>query len=166
MDSPGFLPLRAAAPDLLAEALALNAAVAHWTSPLDSPALRRLLEASAFAEAAVDGDRAAALIIGFDERSAYDSPNFLWFRDRLPRFAYVDRVVTAPWAQGRGLARALYARFAAWATAQGQHRLACEVDAGNPGSDAFHARLGFEAIGRGEPRPGKAVRYLVRELPL
>jgi hypothetical protein len=70
-----------------------------------------------------------------------------------------------PWAQGQGLARALYARFATWATAQGHDHLACEVNLGNPGSDAFHDRLGFAEMGRGEPRPGKAVRYLVRRLP-
>lgn len=166
MDSPAFVPLSDADPALLDDALALNAAVAHWTSPLDAPALRALLAASAFAEAARSDGHAAAFLVGFDESSDYGSPNFLWLRDRLPRFAYVDRVVTAPWAQGRGLARALYDRFAAWATAEGHDRLACEVDGTNPGSEAFHARLGFEEIGQGEPRPGKLVCYLARPLPL
>jgi len=40
---------------------------------------------------------------------AYDSPNYLWFRQRYPRFVYVDRVVVARAMRGRGYARLLYA---------------------------------------------------------
>lgn len=159
------LPLADAPAARLREVLDLNAAVAEWTSPLDEGALARLIDAAAFAEARVEGNRVAAVLLGFHEGAAYGSPNFLWFRDRYPRFAYIDRVVTAPWAQGRGHARVLYHRFAE--ASRGQERLACEVNLTppNPGSDAFHARLGFEEVGRGEPHLGKRVRYLARALP-
>ena len=36
-----------------------------------------------------------AFIMTFDQDARYDSPNFLWFRERYPRFVYVDRVVVA-----------------------------------------------------------------------
>lgn len=162
-----FLPLLGADDNLLRDVLDLNAEVSDWTSALDAGRLARLLAGASFAEVALDEGRAAAFLIGFDEEADYDSPNFLWFRERLLRFAYVDRVVTAPWAQGRGLASALYRSFASHAIADGRDVLACEISLTppNPGSDAFHARLGFTELGRGEPHPGKSVRYLVRPLP-
>lgn len=159
------IDLRSAPGAHLAEVLALNAAVAALTSPLDGPALDRLLAAACHAVALVDGGRASGFLIGFAPGADYASPNYRWFGDRLPRFAYVDRVVVAPWAQGRGLARRLYDDFARAAAAQGLGPMVCEVnlDPPNPGSDAFHAALGFTEMGRGDPSPGKTVRYLVRE---
>jgi uncharacterized protein len=32
-------------------------------------------------------------MLAFDQDADYDSPNFLWFRERLARFVYADRVV-------------------------------------------------------------------------
>ncbi|RUX15192.1 GNAT family N-acetyltransferase, partial [Mesorhizobium sp. M7A.F.Ca.CA.002.14.1.2] len=49
-----------------------------------------------------------AFIMTFDQDARYDSPNFLWFRERYERFVYVDRVVVAAHARGRGHARRLY----------------------------------------------------------
>ena len=158
----------AEAPDtVLAEVLALNEAVEERTAPLDPARLSLLIARAAFAEARLDAaGRVAGFLIGFDAGSAHDSPNFAWFRARMDGFAYVDRVVIAPWATGTGLARALYADFAAAARARGLTRLVCEVNRvpANPESDAFHAALGFTEIGRAVPVPGKLVRYLA--LPL
>ncbi|MDT8345024.1 MAG: GNAT family N-acetyltransferase [Thermohalobaculum sp.] len=146
---------------LLEAVLALNERHNTHTSPLDALRLRALLDASSFARATPDG---MAFVIAFDEGAAYDSPNFLWFRDRLERFLYVDRIVVADGARGRGIARALYGEVFAAAAAGGRGRVVCEVNLvpPNPGSDAFHAALGFAEVGRGSPAPGKVVRYLVR----
>lgn len=143
------------------QALALNAGVEAWTSPLDADALDRLLGVASFAEAAVEDGRLLGFLVGMTEGSAYWGRNFLWLRERLPRMAYVDRVIVAPEARGRGLAAALYARFAA---ASGGRPLACEVatDPPNPGSEAFHARLGFTELGRAEPWPGHPAVFLLR----
>ena len=46
-----------------------------------------------------------AFLLAFDEASDYDSPNFLWFRERYPRFAYVDRIAVAL-MRGAGALRA------------------------------------------------------------
>lgn len=150
---------------LRAQALAANAAVAEMTSALDAAALEALLSAAAFAGAALDRDgRLAGFLIGFGPGAAYDSPNYRWFAAQFDRFAYVDRVVTRPAARGQGVARALYDAFAQ--AMPGQERLVCEVNLvpPNPGSDAFHAALGFAELGRGAPAPGKLVRYLGRPL--
>ena len=155
-----MIDLRQAPDALLQQALDLNAQVQHWTSPMDMARLRALLGWAVAAPAVVTAGRLDGFLLGFGPASAYDSVNYRWFAARLHRFAYVDRVIVAPHAQGRGLARALYDAFAA----QSPGPLVCEVnsDPANPGSDAFHARLGFTEMGRARLGPGKAVRYLAR----
>lgn len=110
---------------------------------------------------------ADALLLTFDQAADYDSVNYLWFRARYPAFVYVDRVVVADSARGRGLARALYADLFAAARAAEHDRIVCEVnsDPPNPASDAFHAALGFMTVGTAEIHGGKkTVTYLERTL--
>ncbi|MCJ2178062.1 GNAT family N-acetyltransferase [Novosphingobium album (ex Hu et al. 2023)] len=103
-----------------------------------------------------------ALLIAFDQNADYDSPNFLWFRERHARFVYVDRIVTSATARGNGLGRALYAMLFEAARAAGYDRIVCEVnsDPPNPASDAFHAALGFVKVGEALLANGKTVTYL------
>ncbi|TQF83151.1 GNAT family N-acetyltransferase [Elioraea sp. Yellowstone] len=110
---------------------------------------------------------AEAFLIAFDQDTAYDSSNFRWFKERFERFVYVDRIVVAASARGRGLARALYARIFAEARACGHDAVVAEVnsDPPNPASDAFHAALGFAPIGSAALADrGKTVTYLVKRL--
>jgi hypothetical protein len=111
------------------------------------------------------GDNEAYAII-FDQDSRYGSVNFLWHRERSERFVYVDRIVVAAAARGKGYARALYEHVFAAAARAGHDRVVCEVnfDPPNPASDAFHARMGFAEVGRAVLANGKTVRYLAREL--
>ncbi len=157
-----MIDLRQAGPGRRAEALALNAAVAEMTSHLDAAGLDALLAEAAAAPAleAPDG-RLAAFLIAFRPGAAYASPNYRWFCGRLGDFLYIDRVAVADRARGQGLARRLYA--AATQAAAGAP-LVCEVNSRppNPGSDAFHAALGFEEMGRAAVSPSKSVRYLIR----
>lgn len=156
-----MIDLRQSPESILVQALELNSAVRHWTSDMDMVRLRALLGWAAAAPAMIRGERLEGYLLGFAPDSAYDSPNYRWFSARLQRFAYVDRVIVAPSAQGQGVARALYAEFAARLPGP----LVCEVnsDPPNPGSDAFHERLGFVEIGSARLGPGKAVRYLALE---
>lgn len=50
----------------------------------------------------------AGFLLAFQERPAAHSPNFDWLAARCAHFVYVDRIVIAPAARGRGLARVLY----------------------------------------------------------
>ena len=108
-----------------------------------------------------------AFLLAFDQDAPYDSPNFLWFRERFPRFVYIDRIVVAESGRGRGLARALYGDLFAQAVKTGHARVVCEVNTRppNPESDAFHAALGFVEVGHANIHNGaKDVRYLLRAL--
>ncbi|CAN7510837.1 GNAT family N-acetyltransferase [Mesorhizobium sp. LjRoot246] len=108
-----------------------------------------------------------AFIMTFDQDARYDSPNFLWFRERYKRFVYVDRVVVAAQARGRGHARRLYQDLFGHVERAGHTLVTCEVntDPPNPTSDAFHAALGFAEAGDAVIHGGKkAVRYYFRSL--
>jgi hypothetical protein len=145
-----------------AEAALLDLNNAHaielsWLEP------ERLAYLVARAFLALRVGEADALLIAFDQDASYDSPNFLWFQSRLPRFVYVDRVVVAPHARGRHLASRLYAALFDAARRAGHDRIVCEVNSAppNPVSDAFHARLGFTELGAAAIHGGsKTVRYL------
>ncbi|MEM7212270.1 MAG: GNAT family N-acetyltransferase, partial [Pseudomonadota bacterium] len=109
----------------------------------------------------------AGFVICFDQDAKYDSPNFLWFRERYERFLYVDRIAVDATTGLKGVGSALYDAVAYWA-AQAAYPLICaevNTDPPNPGSLAFHAKRGFEAAGDAylEGR-GKSVRYLVRRV--
>lgn len=143
--------------------LALNNAHHEALSLLDGGRLGRMLGSAYFAARFGEAD---ALMIAFDEGAAYDSLNFLWFRARYARFVYVDRVVVAATARRRGLAGRLYAALERRALEDGHEVMTCEVnlEPPNPGSDAFHAGLGFGEVGRADAAGGKVVRYLARRL--
>ncbi len=142
--------------------LALNNAHAAELSWLRAERMRDLA-AFAFRATRIGTE---ALLLAFDQDAPYDSPNFLWFRDRFPRFVYVDRVVVAPRARGQGHARRLYADLIAHARAHHHDRIVCEINADppNPASDAFHAALGFEPVGTAHLTNGKIVTYYSRAL--
>jgi len=140
---------------------ALNNAFAQETSFLDEGDWARLTGMARFAFATPD-----AFIVAFDEDADYDSPNFLWFRDRYERFIYIDRVVVAASAHGQGLGRALYEKLFDAAKAAGYPCIVAEVNTNppNPGSLAFHDRMGFEAVEDVTWSPEKSVRYFARTL--
>ncbi len=151
-------------PEMRALLLRLNNVHAEQTSLLDAGRLDRMLEAAFLVETV---GRLDAFLIAFDQDASYDSPNFLWLRARHSRFVYVDRIVTAPAARGQGHASRLYeALFDHARAAAGHDQVLCEVNhhPPNPGSDAFHARMGFGEIGRAVLPGGKTVRYLRRPL--
>src|SRR5258708_10837495 len=85
--------------------LALNNSHAQALSWLEPERLEYLVVEAFLARRIGDLD---AFLLAFDQDAQYDSPNFLWFRTRYKRFVYVDRIVGASSARGRGCARRLY----------------------------------------------------------
>ena len=138
-----------------------NAAELSWLEPQELSAL----VGTSFSASRIGN--LEAFLLTFDQTATYDSPNFLWFRERYPRFVYVDRIVVAASARGRGHARRLYEDLFARAAAAGHDIVTCEVnlDPPNPTSDAFHAALGFREVGEAVIHGGKkAVRYYAKPL--
>jgi uncharacterized protein len=144
--------------------LALNNAHAQELSWLEAVRLSQLVAHCFLARRIGCLD---AFLLAFDQDAPYESPNFLWFRARYPRFVYIDRIAVAPSARGRGLARQLYCDLFDEARRRDHAYVVREVnlDPPNPGSDAFHAALGFAEVGRASIHNGsKTVRYLHRTL--
>jgi hypothetical protein len=56
---------------------------------LDAERLDSLVEQSFYAREIGTVD---AFLLAFDHTAQYDSPNYLWFSQRFPRFVYIDRV--------------------------------------------------------------------------
>lgn len=150
-------------PGLREALLTLNNRSAVETSWLEPERLEHMVGAAFAAIHVPDGQ---ALLIAFDQNADYDSPNFLWFRDRYDQFVYVDRIIVASEARGKGLARQLYAQLFDLARDAGHERVTCEVnsDPPNPASDAFHAAEGFAEAGHALLGNGKTVRYMARPL--
>jgi len=158
-DTPSDVPT-----DLESAVLELNNAHAAELSFLKLDRLRTLLHQAFYARRLGSVE---AFLLALNERADYDSPNYLWFRERYSRFVYVDRIVVAGAARGRGHARRLYANLIERAAAAGHDVIVCEVnsDPPNPASDAFHAALGFTEVGTASIHGGaKTVRYLALSL--
>ena len=161
---PALPPIEPITPPHRPAVLELNNEHARELSWLEPSRLDRLLSQAFFARRI---GTIEAFMIGFDQAADYDSPNFLWFRSRYPRFAYVDRIAVATTARGRGHARRLYEAFFEHAREAEHELVVCEVnlDPPNPTSDAFHAALGFSEVGSASIYGGeRSVRYFVRRL--
>jgi hypothetical protein len=100
--------------------------------------------------------------------SHYASENYVWFSTHRPGSLYVDRIVVAPRAHGRGIGRALYTAVHDRARALGLGEVTCEVnlDPPNPESLAFHRRLGFAQVGEHATKGGSVrVALLAAAVP-
>jgi len=120
--------------------LALNNAHAQELSWLEPERLEHLVKEAFLARRIGNLD---AFLLAFDQDARYDSPNFLWFCARYPRFVYVDRIVVA--SSGRGCARKPYHDLFEHAVRAGHERVVCEVNMRhpNPASDAFPCSVGI-----------------------
>ncbi len=142
-----------------------NAAVPH-VNALESQDLMSLVGNAAVAQVGLRQDRIAGVLIAFAPGADYDSVNYRWFCDQYDDFIYVDRIVVDETARGSGLGRAFYDGLVRAFRGKAP-RIVCEVNAHppNPGSMAFHERMGFAEVGRQDiPEQGKQVVMLAKPL--
>lgn len=111
--------------------------------------LAELVAMSRLALVADDGE-VAGFVVALPPGLPYASENYTWFSARSQDFLYVDRIVLHPRLQGQGVGPRLYAAVEDAARADGATEITCEVNVRppNPGSLAFHTRLGFTEVGR------------------
>ena len=145
MDKSTNPDLRDALSDDLPEVLALNQKALPHVSSVALEDMQRFLEQAAYFK--VIGSLKGFLIAlrpGLD----YASDNYRWFSNNFDDFFYIDRIVIAEDARGRGLGSQLYKDVIS--TARGcAPRLTCEVNSQppNPQSMAFHTGFGFSSVG-------------------
>ncbi len=133
-----------------AQILSLNAESVHFLSPLDEARLRHLHAQAAYHRVVDQDGTIGAFLLALREGADYDSPNYRWFAREYPQFLYIDRIVVATTARGRGFGAQLYDDIIDFAARSGVTRLTCEfdIDPPNPASAKFHARFGFREVGR------------------
>jgi predicted GNAT superfamily acetyltransferase len=146
--------------------LALNNAAGTGILPIDAERLHFFWRHAAYFRVAETGGQIAGFLIALTPDTGYDSPNFLWFRERYPEFVYIDRIVIAGEHRGAGLGHVFYADVQSFAEVRSP-RLACEVFMA-PGSNPallFHGSFGFHEVGQ-QVMPGidQRVSLLVKEL--
>jgi hypothetical protein len=142
----------------------LNTAAVPAVSESDAAGMQRLLALSALAPAIVDDtDTVLAFALLMTPGADYESENYRFFEARGTDFLYVDRIVVAESARGRGLGAELYRAVFAAAREQGRAEVTCEVnlDPPNPGSLRFHGRLGFAEVGRQVTKGGSVTVALL-----
>ena len=135
--------------------LGLNNAHAQELSWLEAERLEYLISEAFLARRIGHVD---AFLLAFDQDARYDSPNFIWFRARYPRFVYVDRIVVA-----RSRVRGPMAICSNTSSTPDTIVLSARSTRypPNPASDAFHAAVGFVEIGTASVHGGsRTVRYL------
>ncbi|TFD84938.1 GNAT family N-acetyltransferase [Cryobacterium serini] len=145
--------IRSLGRDDLPRLLALNNAAVPAVNELDAEALAALVEHSNLAIAVVDDDATDSVIgftILFIAGAEYASENYHWFSSRSTDFLYVDRIVVADGYRGQGLGQVLYDAIFGAARRLKLTEVFCEVnlEPPNPGSLAFHDRLGFTEVGQ------------------
>jgi predicted GNAT superfamily acetyltransferase len=148
LDNPGIIQVRDVTPADVDWLLMANNAVVPGVNHLERNDLADLLQMACYARLAlVDGVPAGALI-GLWPGAAYASANYRWFCQRFTRFFYVDRVMVADGARGKGIGRALYADVERFAKAKASS-IALEVNSlpPNPVSLRFHQAAGFAPVG-------------------
>lgn len=145
----GPLQIRDARAADFPQILALNEASVHFLSPLTAARLEELHAQAAYHRVAESAAAVHAFLLVLREGATYDSPNYLWFLRRYPRFLYVDRVVVGDSVQGHGVGKLLYEDLFGFAATRGFDRITCEFDVDPPNlpSQRFHERFGFKEVG-------------------
>lgn len=127
--------------------------------------MRVLWELSSYRVLAVtdDGD-ALGFALAMNPGAEYSSENYVFFESRFDNHLYIDRIVLADSARGKGVGTLIYDDLFAFAKAQGRTAVTCEVnlEPPNPGSLRFHRRFGFHDVDTQSTKGGTVVVQLLQ----
>lgn len=146
--------------------LALNNDSVPEVGDLTRESRDEILSMACYARVAAIDDRPLGALIGFWPGTNYQSLNYRWFCERYEHFFYVDRVVVADGARGKGIGRAIYADIERFAKGRAEH-IALEVNILPPNltSLRFHHAAGFVEVGELEHEGGdKKVVMMMKAL--
>ncbi|RZS59256.1 hypothetical protein EV141_0476 [Microcella putealis] len=141
----------------------LNDAAAPAVPVTPPDDIARLIEIAALPVGLERGGVLVGFVIALAPGADYASENYAFFSARETPSLYVDRIVIAESERGNRLGQALYAAVFAEAERLGLPEVTCEVnlDPPNPGSLAFHERLGFERLGSQATKGGSVTVALL-----
>ncbi|KFN48349.1 GNAT family N-acetyltransferase [Arenimonas metalli] len=146
--------------------LALNNAAGPSILPMDAAKVRFFWEHAEYFRVAEQDGLITGFLVALSQDAPHDSPNFRWFKDRHPRFLYVDRIVIARPRRGGGRGRMFYADVQSFAEVRWP-QLCCEVflQSGNDPALLFHGSFGFREVGQ-QVMPGTDIRVsmLMKEM--
>lgn len=143
--------------------LVLNDGAVPAVNRIDGDDLARLHHQAEALIVARSNDAVAGFLLALNQNAIYPSLNFQYFRRRYERFVYVDRIVVDPEHRRMGIGEGLYE--ALFSVARSAPRVTCEVNLRppNPGSLAFHDKLGFRVVGEQDTEGGsKRVALMTR----
>ena len=149
------------------QVLAINRESRPGVAALEEAELARLLSLPQAHLVATRGSEVVGYLLAFHRDAPYDGEEFLALRAILSvPYLYLDQVAVAPGLRHTGVGRSLYEQIGSVARAAGVGMLCCEVNRRppNPGSRAFHGKLGFRPVGRLATRDGRDVELLARTL--
>ena len=144
--------------------LALNNGATPHVNELSMSDFMWIVSHADYVRVAEDDQGLAGFAIALRPGLGYWSLNYRWFSDRGGEFLYLDRIVVAERARRTGVGRALYDDLGRFASGRWP-RITLEVNLRppNPGSLAFHERMGFRQVGVREEEGGsKAVALMER----
>lgn len=149
-----------------AQIAALNEDFVAVTSPMDEARFLALLALSSYCLVVAEGDRLLGFVIAMRNGAAYDNGNYAWFDERVQDMVYVDRIVLASDARGRGLGGNLYDELASVARADGCKVMTAEMDIEPPNQHSlyFHSKRGFTEHGQRALDSGKRVSMQCHDL--
>lgn len=133
----------------LAEVLKLNEAAVPNVNSVDPAKMAWFSQSAAYFRVAESAGKLAGFLIAIAAGTDYQSQYFGWFCQRYTNFIYIDRIVIADEVRRQGVGFALYRDLEQYAF-ESAYILASDVysDPPNEISLAFHARYGFEEVGR------------------
>ncbi|MDX1508820.1 MAG: GNAT family N-acetyltransferase [Woeseiaceae bacterium] len=150
----------------LDQVLELNESCVPAVNSVPLEQMQWFAEHAAYFRVAAADDVVGGFLVGLRPGTSYASPNYRWFCDNYPDFAYVDRVAVAEVARRQGLASRFYDDFRD-SISDSVDVMTCEVNIrpANESSMRFHEQYGFRQVASQETDGGdKEVALMVRPL--
>jgi predicted GNAT superfamily acetyltransferase len=144
--------------------LEINRANTPEVGSLGSARLAFIYDESAIRLGVTVDERLIGFALVLAPGSSYDSVNYQWFKTDYSESWYLDRVAISAAHRRQGLGARLYGHIVEALAATRVRSLGLEVniDPPNPGSLAFHERLGFEVVGQQTTDYGAVVAMMLR----
>lgn len=141
--------LRPLADSDIPDVVALNQANLDAVSRMDEDRLVQLRAWSDRFDVVEEDGELAGFVVTFAPGAPYDSENYRWFTERhVADFYYLDRIVFADRFRRRGLGGFVYDELERVAAKYSRMTLEVNLVPRNDASLAFHARRGYDEVGR------------------